>query len=98
MKDFSNVELEYNQFKLEMLSRTPREIYDNCNIIRFYENLYEYCIYNEEISEEFAEIIEKKTHIIYDLYQFYLKSENLSIDSWGEIDELIGIYLCRERL
>lgn len=93
MSRFNNVDKEYNQFKLEMLSKTPHEIYDNCKIILFYENIYEYCIYNETISEEYAKLIEERTGIINDLYHLYLKYEFLGINNWSEIDDLIEIYM-----
>lgn len=93
MSKCNNIELEYSIFKFRMLSKTPREIYDNCNVIRFYECVHEYLIYNENVPGEFMEHIKTGQNILRELYHIYLKYEGIRIDSWEEIDNLIDIYM-----
>lgn len=92
MNKCNNIELEYSIFKFKMLSKTSHEIYDSCNIIRFYECVHEYLLYNENVSAEFMDHIKIRNNVLEELYEIYLKYESLRIDSWDEIDNLIDIY------
>lgn len=85
-----NIQSEYNLFKSTMLLKTPEEIYDNCNTIRFYECIYEYFQYNENIDGEFIKHMYHKKNIISAMQHIYYKNEYLTIDTWEGIDEVIS--------
>lgn len=89
---YKNLETEHKLFYYRMLAATPREIYDNCSMIRFYECIYEYFIYKENIKEEYM-LIAKEDNIIEKLYDVYLKYEHLCCDSWSDIDSILAIYI-----
>lgn len=87
------IEIEYNLFKYEMLSRTRREIYDSCNLIHFYECLWEYFIYTEKMEQEFVQKVKISDHLMGELYHYYLKTEYLSVETWSGIEELLRCYV-----
>lgn len=85
-----NIQSEYNLFKSTMLLKTPAEIYDSCNTIHFYECIYEYFQYNENIDREFIKHMYHRKNIISEIQRIYYKSEYLTIDTWEGIDEIIS--------
>lgn len=87
------VEIVYNLFKYRMLSRTRSEIYESCNLIHFYECLWEYFIYTEKIELEFVRKVKIRDDLIEELYGYYLKTEYLSIERWAGIEELLRCYV-----
>lgn len=87
------VETEYSLFKYKMLSGTRSEIYDSCNVIRFYECLREYFLYCEKIEMEFIQKIKLVNNLLEELYAYYLKTEFVSIETWQEIEEMLRIYV-----
>lgn len=89
---YKKLETEHELFYYQMLAATPKEIYDNCSMIRFYECIYEYFIYKENIKEEYM-LIAKGDNIIEKLYHIYLKYEHLSCDSWSDIDAILSMYI-----
>lgn len=80
---------EHEQFHKKMMGSSPRDIYDNCNIIRFYECINEYFMYNEDIAEEYVSTCLKEARIISRLYCLYIKYERLKVDTWADIDEML---------
>ena len=85
-----NIESEYNLFKSNMLLKTPEEIYDSCNTIRFYECMYEYFQYNENINSQFISYMHCKKNTISELQHIYYKNEYLTVDTWDGIDDIIN--------
>ncbi len=86
------VETEYRLFKYKMLSGTRNEIYDSCNVIRFYECLWEYFLYSGNIGPEFVRRVKIRDDLLSQLYGYYLKTEYLSIETWSGIEELLRCY------
>ncbi len=74
-KLFKKVDNEHELFKYKMLSSTPKEIYDNCNIIKFYECIYEYFRYEEIIAEKHIKSCLKCGNVIASLYEVYIEYE-----------------------
>lgn len=87
------IEQKHNIFKYSMLSKTPQEIYDACNEIYFYECMYEYFMYNENISKKFMSCVYNDKDIMQVLKHIYNKYEFLSFDKWCDIDEIINCYM-----
>lgn len=79
------IKKEHAMFKYRMLSGTVHEAYDSCRRICFYENLYEYFLYNKHISRRFLEAAAGKEGILGELWGMYLKEECLKVDTWEEI-------------
>ncbi|MDY3853932.1 MAG: hypothetical protein SO170_03055 [Butyribacter sp.] len=87
------IQTEHSLFKFKMLSGTNREVYDSCNIIRFYETVYEYFIYKESLNQSMVEIGLQEDGVLDGLYQTYLKYEWLQIETWEDIEELLKVYV-----
>lgn len=86
------IRTEYELFYYKTLSRTPQEIYHACKRICFFECVYEYFQYKEEISEDFINATGQRDRILEELWEIYLKHEYLGMDTWEEIEELLEVY------
>lgn len=80
---------EHELFYFQMISRTPKEVYENCGIIRFYDSLWEYFQYKENLDKEHVNACLKESRILPALYNLYLKYEHFKIGTWDEIEELL---------
>lgn len=87
------IQTEHSLFKFRMLSGTNREVYESCNIIRFYETLYEYFIYKESLDQSLVKIGLQEDDVLDGLYQTYLEYEWLQVGTWEEIKELLKVYV-----
>ena len=92
-KIISNIQHEHTLFKSVMLSKSKQTIYDSCNIIRFYECIYEYFKYNEGIDENILCYFSEQKDILSSLYHFYMKHEECAVGTWEEIDEMLDMYI-----
>lgn len=81
--------VEHELFYYKMLSRPPKEIYESCSIIRFYDTVWEYFQYKEELEQEHIDACLKENGILQALYDIYLQKEHLRIDTWEDIEELL---------
>lgn len=90
------IETEHTIFKYRMLASLAVEIYDGCNIICFYECIYEYFQYAEDIDKKYIEACLRCEGIFDCLYQLYLKYEYLRYSLWNDIEELLSV-LVREQ-
>lgn len=87
------VKSELEEFKTDMLSKSPAEIYNEASKIRFYEYMADYIQY-EEISEEQSEALYKSNkHVLGALWNEMLDMENFNIGSVEDADTLIDTYL-----
>lgn len=86
-----NVQREYGKFREQILSLPPEQIADMCSKIYFYKCLYDYFMYNENISDSVIEKMKSNKNLIVECWNVYLKYENLSCNSWDNIDELVKI-------
>ncbi len=87
------VKSELEEFKTDMLSKSPAEIYNEASKIRFYEYMADYIQY-EEISEEQSEALFKSDkHVLGALWNEMLDMENFNIGSVEDADTLIDTYL-----
>lgn len=88
------IKKEYAVFRYTMLTNCPKSIYDSCVIIRFYECIHEYFLYNTSIDVRIIDAFSGNEDIINTLYHFYLKHEDLDVGTWEDIDELLLMYIC----
>lgn len=86
------IELEHDLFRYRILSGNNQSIYDACIQIRFYECMYEYFYYNEDIAEEYIKLLCGNDWILETLYRVYIKHEFLEVGTWKDISELLAVY------
>lgn len=90
------VKQEFELFRYKMLSKSREEIFEGCNIIRFYSCIYEYFLYKEEMEEAHIKACLKCGDVIDTLYHLYMKYEYLRYSRWEDIEELLDV-LVREQ-
>lgn len=87
------VKSELEEFKTNMLSKSPAEIYNEAGKIRFYEYMADYIQY-EEISEEQSEALYKSDkHVLGALWDEMLDMDGFNIGNDEDADTLIDTYL-----
>lgn len=89
----SDVKMEYDLFRQNMINRTPEEVYENCCQIRFYECVQEYFLYKEHISGEIVNACYMESNLLQKLWQIYLKYESTEVTSWEEIENMIEFFI-----
>ena len=87
------IETELLLFKYKTLSKSNVEIYDNCNVIRFYHCIYEYFMYAENLRENHVLACLKQDNVIARLYELYLEREYLKCDTWEGIEEILNTFI-----
>lgn len=92
------IENEYLLFKYQMLSKSNAEIYDNCDIIRFYRCVYEYFTYSTDLDKAHISACLKCNNIIDTLYNIYNTYEYLRYDRWEDIEEILNVLSRSEEL
>lgn len=85
------VEQEFELFRFKMLSKSREEIFESCNIIRFYSCMCEYFLYKEELEESHIKACLKCGNVIDTLYHLYMKYEYLRYSRWEDIEELLDV-------
>lgn len=85
----SRLSQEHELFYYQMISKPPDEIYHSCGIIRFYDSVWEYFQYKENLDKEYVEACLDEDNILAVLYDLYLKYEHLNVGTWDEIEELL---------
>ena len=72
-KFMDSINKEYHAFKNSMLLKKPQEIYDSYGEIYFYECMYEYFQYNENIDSRFintAYDVKNKKTVVFLFWKF----------------------------
>ncbi|MCM1236942.1 MAG: hypothetical protein NC489_43255, partial [Ruminococcus flavefaciens] len=69
------VEQEFELFRFRMLAKSREEIFESCNVIRFYSCIYEYFLYKEDMKMEHVKACLKCGNVIDTLYRLYMKYE-----------------------
>lgn len=96
-----NVRCEFGVFRNKELLKGKCEIFEDSYKIRFYQELYSF-LKGEDIElyltvDDIAEIAAKGINVISSLYDYYLKDEFSSINSWEDVRSLIKSYIDRDR-
>lgn len=91
------IETEHTIFKYRMLASTAAEVYENCNVIRFYECIYEFFQYAGDIEKEHVNACLQYENIIEALYQIYIKYEYLRCSRFEDIDEILSALVDEQR-
>lgn len=89
------VQQEHELFKYKMLALPAEEIYNNCNKIRFYECIYEYFQYAEDVEKRFVDACLKESNVIAVLWDLYIEYEYLKCDTWEGIEEILRMLVDR---
>jgi hypothetical protein len=82
---------EYYRFKRSVLHKKKHDIFESCQKIAFYASIYEYFLYNLQISD-----VVMKRYIMFrllmeQLWNCYLKNEHTTVTTWKGIEELIQL-------
>ena len=94
-KMLEKINTEHTLFQYKMFSGTAREVYKTCRKICFYECVFEYFQYSEEISTDFVSATEGSDGILAELWKIYLKHEYLRVDTWEEIGIILDVYVSK---
>ena len=87
------IKAEHALFKFEMLSGCRREIYENCNKIRFYETVFEYFLYQNALDTKVVEAGLQTDDFMTELYRMYLKYEGLDVGTWEQTESFLEKWL-----
>jgi hypothetical protein len=86
-----SVEKEFELFKYKTLSASRKEIFQQCNVIRFFCGIYEYFEYAEDIRQEHINACLKcGDSVIAALYGIYQGREYLRYERREDIVELLN--------
>ncbi len=84
---------EYNRFKYRLMKMKKEQIIDKCGKIHFYSCVREYFEYNEQVPEEVFQFLLKQKDILYQLWELFIKWEQLGYSTWEQIDDLISFWM-----
>lgn len=88
---FKKVEQEHDLFMYRMLASPAEDIYSHCGKIRFYECVYEYFMYAEEIGRKHILACLKCSDIMRTLYEVYQEREYLDYSTFEKVRELLDV-------
>lgn len=91
------VNKEFQAFKKEEISKSVENIFDDCYMIHFYKEMQNYLCYSVEDVDglekiHYQALYTERGNIISSLYDYYIKYESASINTWGEIHDMIRAY------
>ncbi len=89
------VEREHGEFRSGMLSLSPEEVYCHCGEIRFYECVFEFFCFCEDLEAEWLEACLVERDVIAALWGIYNKYEYLRADSWEDVKEMLRVFALR---
>lgn len=91
-----NADAEYEAFKKAELARSKEEIFDDNYRIRFYDEMHGYLTAegaDANLNAGTARKMAKRgTSLISLLYDYFLKREYASINTWEDITDMINNY------
>lgn len=87
------VKAELDEFKEEMLAKSPTEIYNEAGKIRFYEYMADYIEFEEIDEDKSKALYESDKHVLGSLWNKMLDMENFNIGNVEDADMLIDTYL-----
>jgi hypothetical protein len=92
------INVEYGDFETDMLLRSKDHIFDSAFEISFYTNVTDFFNYHDFILDKaFYMVLYKYDNdcILRRLFDWYIKSENTSVDNWDAIYDLIQSYVVK---
>ncbi len=87
------IEVEHELFYYRTISEPSKVVYENSAKIKFFECIYEYFLYCENIKADYIEACLLEEQILPALYDVYLQHEELRADTWEEIEKLLDRYI-----
>ncbi|MBR0148674.1 MAG: hypothetical protein IJM23_05690 [Lachnospiraceae bacterium] len=89
-----HVDKEYSLFKKSVLKAGKKDIYNACDKIKFWENVYEYFQYNTaKLDKNTLCATSGLESLIAELWNLYLNYEPLKVNTWEDIDELVQTFV-----
>ena len=90
----NGVLLEFDEFKKEMMTKPPQEVFENNYKIHLYNEFSEVIQCGKEYlsDKEFQALYEERGHILYSLYDDYIGSENYSTETYSDTALFIKDY------
>lgn len=96
-KLLNDITMEVELFRSKMLAKDVKTVYDNSKEIIFYESVFEYFLYSENISKDVIKTCWTDSWLMENLWKLYLKEEFLTVATWEGIEELLELYATRKR-
>lgn len=99
-KILNSIEIEYSDFKINILALKPYEVYENYHKIYVYENLHDFfasCKDTKDYDELILKLDNDKGSILSLLYDFYLKDEYASLTCFEDIIDMIEYYVSKRK-
>lgn len=82
---------ERELFRYKMLASPAEAVYDACNRIWFYECIYEYFQFAENIEEKFMDACLEEENAIATLWRLYARYEYLRVGTWEDVEEILAV-------
>ena len=86
---YRRTEKEYRRFHHKMMNQSKTALWDGCHKVLFYSTIKEYFEYQKEIPEKYLKVLLSYSHPIEMMWEIYLKYEEISIETWDGIEDLL---------
>lgn len=85
---------EFERFREKEIQQSPEQVFEDCHKIYFNREITDYLTsdLNGLSSEHYRCLYEDRGCILPNLWDFYLKSEYATVDTWEEIGEMVVDY------
>ena len=94
-----NADISFERFKSKQLTYSKETIFQNAGEIRFFIEIKEYIADDSNLEkiqkEHLKKLSELGVNTIDILYDYYIKSEYASIETWGAIDQMLLNFFAR---
>jgi len=98
-KAYRKVLREFQNYKRKSVRRMSRkEVWNACGRIHFYNCIKEYFELNDQIPQEYLDLVLAEPLPIRMLWEAYLQEESLRYQTWDEINELMETVLLAWKL
>lgn len=86
-KLLNDITMEVELFRSKMLAKDVNTVYDNSKEIIFYESVFEYFLYSENISKDVIKTCWTDSWLMENLWKLYLKEEFLKSEEYMTVLE-----------
>lgn len=93
-KVIQSVEKEYEKFRADELNQTPEQIFEDCHRIYFNREITDFLTSNVNnlSNKHYRCLYEDCGSVLPCLWDYYLKSEYATVDTYDEIEEMVKSY------
>lgn len=92
-KFLANLETEISEFRERTLSCSPKEIYEDCSRIHFYEFMSDYLVWEDFKPKEYKAFLQSDKNFIANLWRRSMKWEDFNIGSIADASLLVDEYV-----